>query len=478
MIDRVLTLPERRAARVIAGIGLLFLVAYVSSLFWRAKPGGRIVVGDALHHYVQLRSTVFDRDLHFRNEYIRLYGLQGGEKGTEWVYEDTSTGHVRNLMPVGPGLVWLPLFLLTVAGAALANLAGAGYPIDGYGRLFQAAAGVSGVAAATAGVWFSWRACRLLFGARAAGWSCLVLWLSSSAVYYSAISPTYSHASSMLATGAFWFAWARLRTRDHPSSSGRDRGSHAEATAPTPGSSPLKRSVLLGALAGVAALMRWQDAMLLAPIAIGLMVDVAARGRSLSSGFVLGVAALAAAALAFTPQMVVWATIYGQPLAIPQGAGFMRWSEPALLDVLLSDWHGLFTWTPIVALSLLGFVPLWRRDRLTASATAAFLVLSWYVNAAVADWWAGEAFGSRRFVSCFPVFALALAALIDRWNPSRQRLALAGTVVVAHTFLLLVQYQAFMHGFGHVAPYPRGAYNLWLARFTVPYDLVREWFAR
>ena len=40
-----------------------------------------------------------------------MYRLQGGEPGTEWVYEGTPTGYVRNLMPVGPALFWAPAFL-------------------------------------------------------------------------------------------------------------------------------------------------------------------------------------------------------------------------------------------------------------------------------------------------------------------------------------------------------------------------------
>ena len=68
-------------------------------------------------------------------------------------------------------------------GAWLVNLAGGTIAIDGYGRLFQATAGFSGIAAATTGVWLTWRACGLLFSARASAWSALVLWVSSSAIY-------------------------------------------------------------------------------------------------------------------------------------------------------------------------------------------------------------------------------------------------------------------------------------------------------
>lgn len=454
MIGTVLLLPERRAGQVIAGIGLLFALAYSLSLVILPKPGGRLLIGDALHHYVQLRSAVFDGDLHFRNEYIRMYGLQGGEPGSAWVYEDTSTGHVRNLMPVGPAILWAPLFLLVSGAAALGSLAGLTNPGDGYARIYQATAGLSGIAAATAGVWLSWRTSALLFSRRAAAWSVIVLWLSSSAVYYSVVSPTYSHAASLLATSGFWYAWLR--------------------TAGTDGS---RRYGMLGALAGFSALMRWQDAILFAPILMDLARGVQTARLPFRRAVVAAALASSAALVVFTPQMVVWTVLYGQPLAIPQGAGFMRWSEPALVQVLFSDWHGLMTWTPVCALSLAGLVFLVRRDARTALAGTLFLALSWYVNAAVADWWAGEAFGARRFVSCFPVFALGLTALVGRWSPRLPQLGVAAGLIVGYTFLLLLQYQVFMHGLRDVAPYPGGGYNLWLARFVVPFDLARVWLS-
>ena len=449
-MKQVVLFPERYPPFIITGIGVLFAVAYAASLLLLPKPTGRIVIGDALHHYVQLRSVVFDRDLHFRNEYVRMYGLKGGEPDTEWIYRETETGHVRNLMPIGPALVWAPMFLLVTAVASVLNLAGTGYAVDGFGRLFQATAGLSGVVAATVGVWLSFRSSAELFSRRAAVWACITVWLASSAVYYSVISPTYSHAASLLALSAFWFAY--VRWNDLVS---------------------VRRYAVLGALCGAAALMRWQDAILLAVPAIDLLAARRA-GLPLAGAVVRGVLTVAAAALVFTPQMLVWTTLYGQPLAIPQGEGFMRWTSPALLKVLFSDWHGLLTWTPVIVLCLAGLPLLYKRSTRIGIAAIVFFLLSWYVNASVADWWAGEAFGSRRFVSCFPVFALGLAAVIDRWAPRLGTLAVAAAIVVGHTFLLLVQYQAFMHGLRHVVPYPRGFYGLWLARFVAPFDLARE----
>lgn len=450
---RLLTIPERHPTAVIVLIGLLFAMAYASSLVLRPKPDGRILIGDALHHYVQLRSAVFDQDLHFRNEYVRMYRLQGGEPGTEWVYEPTATGHVRNLMPVGPALLWAPLFLFVTAVLGLANALGVGYPLDGYGRLFQATAGLTGVAAASLGAWLTWKTAAQLFPARVAIWSCVTIWLASSTIYYSLVSPTYSHAASFLVTAAFWLTWVRM-----PLTTG-----------------PTRRYVVLGGLAGLAALMRWQDAILLASIAAEILLRLRRRQLTVSAAIACGATAVACAAIAFLPQMIVWAVLYGQPLALPQGPGFMRWTEPALVKVLFSDNHGLFSWTPIVFIAVLGLPLIARRDAALAIGLGIFLLLSWYVNAAVVDWWAGEAFGARRFVSCTPVFVLGLAAILERWSPRLRTLALAATLVVVHTGLLLLQYQLFMHGWRGLAPYPAGAYGLWMARFAVPLDLLREW---
>jgi hypothetical protein len=451
-VTRWLRLAEDHPGATIASIGLLFALAYGASLIWLAKPGGRLVFGDALHHYVQLRSAVFDHDLRFTNEYVRMYGITASDADDpdlRWITDTNAGGYIRNLMPVGPAIVWAPGFLVMTGAIWMADALGASYPFDGYGRLFQAAAAYSGIAAAVAGVWLAFLTARFLFRPRAAIWATLAIWLAGSAVYYTVISPTYSHAPSMLAVGAFWYVWIRTRNRQD-----------------------VARYAWVGVFAGVAALMRWQDAVLLIVPAIDAAWH---RERGLLSSLTNVVVATACAVAAFAPQLYVWHTLYGHFLVIPQGGGFMRWGAPALWSILFSDNHGLLTWTPVIALAIAGLVPLTRRAPLVGIAAVAFLSISWYVNAAVADWWAGEAFGARRFVGCYPVFVLATAALFERLDERPVLVAGITTAFTACTFLLLVQYQTFMHGLRSVAPYPRGLWGLWLARFVVPFEIAKRW---
>jgi hypothetical protein len=450
---RLITLPERHPSATLFGIGTIFLVLYTASLIWLPKASGRIVIGDATHHYVQLRSAVFDRDLHFRNEYVRLYGLRGDEPDVEWVYESTATGHVRNLMPVGPALLWAPAYLVVSALVWIGGFLGFTYPLDGYGRLFQAAAGISGIVAATVGSWLTYRCALRLWDPRAAIWATLTVWLSSSAVYYSVISPTYSHAASMFAVSAFWAAWVvSLDRRDW------------------------KKYAGLGLLAGIAGLMRWQDLVLV--LVPALEVGWRLRADGTKAAAVRLASTGIGTFVGFLPQMIVWTILYGAPLTIPQGPSFMRWSEPALLPLLFSDNHGLVSWTPIAALSLTGLLWLYRRSALVGVGALLFFAVSWYVNAAVADWWAGEAFGARRFVSCFPVFVFGLAAILDRATAKTTVGATICCLFTLHTFLLLLQYLAFMRGLRHVVPYPSGLDGLYLARFRAPLDLFHWWLSR
>jgi hypothetical protein len=482
-----LTWPERAPGAAIALVGAVFLVAYTASLVWLPKPDGRIVVGDAVEYFVYLRSAVFDRDLDFRNEYARFFGARPASAPPGWrIYDRTPTGHAPNFMSVGPALAWAPLYLATASGVAIADGVGAHYPLDGYGRLFQASAGISGVLAAAVGAWLAFLWANRLFGTRAAVWATLAVWLGSSTIYYSVISPTYSHAVSMLTSALFFYVWGTTLDRQTPS-----------------------RYALVGLLGGLNALVRWQDVVfLIAPVldagwALSLERPLDWRRLWRATGRVA--VCLGVAFVAFLPQLLAWTAIYGSPFLVPQGEGFMRWTSPRLFQVLFSDLHGLISWTPIVALALGGCVFLPRANRVVAAAVIAILAVEWYTNAAVADWWGGEAYGARRFIGCFPLFVLGLAALYERIDRRRSRdanLAAAvedrrvrpprlrafrfrppGALTVTLVFvgfnlLLLVQYQAFLKGFRDIVPYPHGFYGLWLARFVTPFSLAKKlWHA-
>jgi hypothetical protein len=71
--------------------------------------------------------------------------------------------------------------------------------------------------------------------------------------------------------------------------------------------------------------------------------------------------------------------------------------------------------------------------RRMAVAMLVVFVLESYVNAAARDWWAGDAFGARRFLSLFPVLALGLSGLSCRSGQRSCRWVCIGVAVAAVT---------------------------------------------
>jgi len=456
-IDRIVVGVDRRCGLVFAGIGVLSVAAYLVAHTLFPRPHGRILDGDAIQYYAYLRSLVFDGDVDFRNEYAHLYRSAREVEASDnvWLTARTPTGRAPNMMAIGPALLWSPLFLATIALVSGLRLAGASVPLDGFAAPFQLSAGVAGIAYATVGIYLCFRVAARAFSPQAAFWGALVAWLATSAIYYSLVSPAYSHAVSLFAVALVVFAWDR--TRDDPR---------------------WRRWALLGALGGLAALVRWQDAVVFVLPLVELARGVARRETSFRHAAAALGALASTAALVFSPQLLAWERIYGTPLLLPQGDTFMRWTEPALWAVLVSTRHGLLLWTPAVLLALGGLLLVPRRDATLGWGAIGVFLLSLYINASVSDWWAGEAFGARRFVGDTVLFAVGFAAIFDhrlRERPARLR-ALAAALIL-YNLLFLLQYQLFMRGFRELAPYPTTVKQILVDRITLPWRIAREWLA-
>lgn len=450
----MLNIIERSPGRTIAIVGAVFVLVYLAA-FTTVSAGRRPINGDAIQYYAYLRSIVFDRDLDFRNDYARLYGGTGDPSANVWERERTATGRAPNQMSIGPAIAWAPFYLAVYA--LLAGLAAAGVPVavDGFSRVFQLSAGVAGIFYASLGAYLCYRVAALTYPRQSALWATLVAWLATSALYYSAISPAYSHAVSMCAVALFVFVWMR-------------GGGRVD----------VRHFALLGALGALAALMRWQDAVVLILPAVDLARALRNRTQAATT-IIASTGALAVAALLLAlPQLAAWRTLYGSWIAMPQGAGFMQWTAPAILSVLLSPRHGLWLWTPAVLVASAGLPLAYARDRYRIGLLILLFAIAIYVNAAVSDWWAGEAFGARRFVGYTVIFTLGLAAILGRLESSQhvRTLRTAAIALIAYNALFVLQYQTFAHGHTQLAPYPTTLQQILVDRLILPFKILHAWF--
>src|SRR5262249_7257457 len=129
---------------------------------------------------------------------------------------------------------------------------------------------------------------------------------------------------------------------------------------------------VLGLLAGLMGNVYYPNALLL--IFPGLEIVFLARagwrdpahpsiplGKLMSCGAVLGATFLTS----LLPTFITRQIIYGSPFATGyQGIGNWHWTSPVLLQVLFSADHGLWSWTPVLFLAVVGLFFIYKRDLL------------------------------------------------------------------------------------------------------------------
>ena len=147
------------------------------------------------------------------------------------------------------------------------------------------------------------------------------------------------------------------------------------------------------------------------------------------------VAGAALGVLVFSPQLLVWKHLFGTYLTVPQGEGFMVWTESAWASTLFSPRNGLLTMAPLMALAVLGI--LGAAVRRTALAVPMILILVGMavINGMAHDWW-GWGFSARRFTSALPLLTFGLGAALAgmRWvlerKPTRSIAGVTALVII------------------------------------------------
>jgi hypothetical protein len=153
----------------------------------------------------------------------------------------------------------------------------------------------------------------------------------------------------------------------------------------------------------------------------------------------------------FLPTLISKKIIYGSYLNF----GYVEqwfWNSPALLKVCFSSQHGLFSWTPITILAVIGLFLFRRHD----SVLAVYLVCTFaayaYVIGCYQDWDGLSSFGNRFFVSLTVLFVLGFAALCD-WVAQIWKERRAGILAPILTGVLILWNMGLIFQWGtHLIP--------------------------
>jgi hypothetical protein len=355
------------------------------------------VRGDGVGYYAFARSTLIEHRLDFAkdwaaaNESFRLGRIDA--HGQIVPEEYTSTGHLNNHFAVGPALLWAPFLVSADVGIIAFDKLGGRIARDGFSRPYLTAMAFGTAVYGFLAVFLSFRLARNYVREEWAFLAALGIWFGSSLPVYMYFNPSWSHAHSAFTVALFVWYWARTRT-------GRTRTQY----------------LILGAIAGLMVDVYYLNAIVL----VLPLLEVATnywkrRGpeRIAAPPLLAGTLwMLIAAFLAFLPTLVTKKILYGSIYNFGYTERWY-WLSPALVKVGFSSEHGLFTWTPVVLLAVVGLIPLCKHDREFALYALAVVAIYWYAVGCYQDWSGLSSFGARFFVSLTVLFVTGLAVLFE-----------------------------------------------------------------
>ena len=132
----------------------------------------------------------------------------------------------------------------------------------------------------------------------------------------------------------------------------------------------------------------------------------------------------------------------GSLLRVDDLGGFTLryWNDPQIGKFLFSSNHGLFAWTPVAYLAVVGLFVFLKKDKRLAATLLVTLAGGVYLLSSTWDWYAGFAFGSRRLTEGFLIFALGFCCFNEFALRKPKILAAAAlALLVGWNFLLASQ---------------------------------------
>jgi tetratricopeptide (TPR) repeat protein len=368
--------------------------------------------GDDTGYYVYLRSAFFDGDLDFINE-----------NKYHHVERFRSTGYVFNNWQIGQSVLYFPFFLIGHLLAILLNNFGYSFSIDGYSSPYYMATAIAAQTYIFIGLLLLYKTLTKYFSQASAFIATTGIWLGTPLIYYSFIRQRMAQGTEFLFSIIFITVWLKFR-------GSRNKYDHA----------------LVGLFFGLLCSIRMINVLYLSIYIIdqGLIwLRNNQRGKYLKQHLIEIIFFSLFAALALTPQFLVWNQLDGalldyinRVMNIIAGQSSSSSSLTLFGDKLFQLFFGL-KWslaltTPIFFLGFIGlfFIPNSAKELLPV--LIVFLLLNLLLALSVLD---SDSYGNRTLLPSIGILAFGIAGAMDRLK--RSQIAFNGGIALIILFIIL-----------------------------------------
>ena len=383
-----------------------------------------IVHGDGVGYFAYVRAPLIEHSLHFEEDwrhanlnFSQSRTRPNGELAPE---EYTVTGYVSNQFSVGPAILWLPFLLIAHLLVLFLNLLGMSIAASGFSFPYLVAMALGTAVYGFLGLLLSFLLARRYLDERWAFLATVGIWWGSSLPVYMYFNPAWSHAHSVFAVALFLWYWDRTRA--------------IRSTT---------QWAVLGLISGLMLDIYFPNGVfLLLPLIEslhGYWTGLKLQPRAAGTLFLQNLVFVAAICVAFLPTLITRRIIFGGYLRFGSYSSLSwDWSAPYWFSVLFSANHGLLSWTPLLALALIGLFFTPREGRTIALYLAVAVAAFYYLISSYPFWHGMSSYGNRFLISLTPIYVFGLAALLQYFAQllSRPRLALLLSTGILGCFIL------------------------------------------
>lgn len=409
----------RYFATIAIAVTLLLMTFTASNLHWGGQKWLDIAESDAQGYYAYLPAIFIYQDLNF-NFFEEIEGVDGKyyEPHNFYDYRNESDGKKVNKYFIGTAVAQTPFFLIAHFLTSFTD-----EESDGFSAFYMMSISVAALFYLWLGLYFLNRLLKTYdINELNRGIILFACVFGTNLFCYSGVEPGMSHVFSFGFISAFFYyskCFFQQAKKQH--------------------------LIRLSALLGIIILIRPTNTLVV--LALPFLAD---NSKNLKTGFqflfskrkTLIISTLITVGIVST-QLIYYKIATENFLVYSYNKEGFDFSNPHFLDILFSYRKGLFLYTPLYFLSLLGLYFLWKKSVWKVVSWLLFFVAITYVFSSWWMWFYGGSFSARVYVEYLPIFMILLAICLEN---------LTGKLWQKRTFIslifgliLLCQFQTYQY---------------------------------
>ncbi len=401
--------------RLVISIIILIVTVCSSNIQWGKDNWKNIIKADGKGNYAYLPAVFIYHDLNF--SFFDSIETKYPNPPIYYDYRIHHNGTTADKYFAGTAAAILPFFL-----AAHAITCFIGFPADGYSKLYLIGVNIAAIFYLLTALIFVKKILKLYEASDAlTSFLLIAMTFATNVFYYTVCEPAMSHIYSFAFITMFIYYMRNYFL-----------------------SSESLYIIILGALLGIITFIRPVNVLiiLIAPFISGDKKTFNNGIKYLKTHISAGISAGFVFLSIVSVQLLIYKLQTGCFWIDSYGSEKFNWNNPRPFDFLFSFKKGLFIYTPIAFLSLLGFGGLFKQNKFQFYSLAVFLLSLLYVLSSWWSWWYGGSFSSRVCIDYYAVMCLLICFAFNFLKTKRRRILYSSLIL---SFLILCQIQTYQY---------------------------------